>query len=119
MSAGLHAALLQSSPPAPGQDPIIHLFGAWPKEWDAEFTLLARGAFLVTSAMSKGQVRFVELLSQAGGECRLRNPWGESGVTLYRDGKQSEDMQGSLLAFQSRKGENIVVTPRGSSPDKL
>ncbi len=118
-ASGLHTALLQSVPPAPGQDPIIHLFGAWPKEWDAEFTLLARGAFLVTSAIRKGQVRFVELLSQAGGECRLRNPWGESGVTLYRDGKRSEELKGSLLAFQSRKGENIVVAPRGSSPDKL
>ncbi|HEV2448051.1 MAG TPA: glycoside hydrolase N-terminal domain-containing protein, partial [Candidatus Sulfopaludibacter sp.] len=42
----LQLALLQSNPPAPGRDPILHLFPAWPREWDAKFTLLARGAFL-------------------------------------------------------------------------
>jgi hypothetical protein len=31
-SEALHLALLQSSPPAPGEDGIIHVFPAWPKE---------------------------------------------------------------------------------------
>jgi hypothetical protein len=119
MSAGLHFALLQSSPPAPGKEPIVHLFGAWPKQWDAEFTLLARGAFLVTSSIRKGNVEFVELLSQAGGECRLRNPWGQAGVSLFRGGRRSEDLDGSLLTFPTAKGESIIVAPRGSSPEKL
>ena len=119
MSAGLHFALLQSSPPAPGKDPIIHLFGAWPKQWDAEFTLLARGAFLVTSSMRKGEVEFVELLSQAGGECRLRNPWGQTAVSLFRGGRRSEDLDGSLLTFPTAKGESVVMAPRGSSSEKL
>ncbi len=119
MSAGLHFALLQSSPPAPGKEPIIHLFGAWPKHWDAEFTLLARGAFLVTSSMRKGEVEFVELLSQAGGECRLRNPWGQSAVSLFRGGRKSDDLEGSLLTFSTAKGESVAVLPKGSSPDKL
>jgi hypothetical protein len=119
MTAGLHAALLQSAPPAPGKDPVIRLFGAWPKQWDAEFTLLARGAFLVTSSMRAGAVEFVELRSQAGGECRLRNPWGRSAVSLYRDGSKSEDLEGSLLTFPAAKGECIVAVPKGSSPDKL
>ena len=119
VSAGLHLALLQSSPPAPGKDPVLHLFGAWPKDWDAEFTLLARGAFLVTSATRRGQVEFVELLSQAGGECRLRNPWGETEVTLYRNGKSAEDLKGSLLTFPTAKAERIVAVPKGSSPDRV
>jgi hypothetical protein len=111
----LHLALLQSAPPTPGGDPVIRVFPSWPKEWNASYTLLARGAFLVTSSIERGRIGFVELESQAGGECRLRNPWGESDATLYRDGKQSENLRGSLLRFPTRKGERIVVVASGDT----
>jgi len=117
VTAGLHLALLQSSPPAPGKSPVIRVFGAWPAEWDAEFTLLARGAFLVTSAMRGGTIEFVELRSQAGGECGVRNPWGEKAVTLYRDGRRAEELNRSLLAFSTAKGETIVLVPVGITPE--
>ncbi|RPI14588.1 MAG: glycoside hydrolase, partial [Acidobacteriales bacterium] len=71
-SEALHLALLQSFAPEPAGDPILHVFGAWPKEWDAEYKLLARGGFLVTSSMRAGQLEFVELQSMAGEQCRLR-----------------------------------------------
>ncbi len=109
-SEALHLALLQSNPPAPGEDPILHLFPAWPKEWSADFTLLARGAFLVSSSIRDGRVAFVELESQAGSECRMRSPF-EGAVALYRDGKKSETLEGSLLRFATRKGERIAVLP--------
>jgi len=44
----LQLALCQSVPAGPGKEPVIRVFPAWPKEWDAEYTLLARGGFLVT-----------------------------------------------------------------------
>jgi hypothetical protein len=118
----LHLALLQSTAPSPGSNPIIRVFPAWPKEWDASYTLLARGAFLVTSSIKRGRVGFVELESQAGvaksamSECWLRNPWGEGEVTLYRDGKKSETLRGSLLQFPTRKGERVVVVTSGDTP---
>jgi hypothetical protein len=112
----LHLALLQSTPPSPGTDPVIRVFPAWPKEWDASYTLLARGAFLITSSMQRGRIGFVELESQAGAECRLHNPWGESEVTLYRDGIKSESLRGSLLRFPTRKGERVVVITSGDAP---
>lgn len=115
-SRALHLTLLQSVPPAPGKDPILNVFPAWPKEWDAQFTLLARGAFLVTSAARTGEVEFVELLSQAGGECRLRNPWGKTGVVFYRNGVKAEEKRGSLVIFPTSKGENIVVVRDGTTP---
>jgi hypothetical protein len=114
----LHTALLQSVPPVAGGDPVIHLFPAWPKEWDAEYTLLARGAFLVTSSTRGGEVEFVELRSQAGGECRLRNPWGQNEVVLYRNGAKSEAITASLLKFNTARDENIVVTRSGTTPAK-
>jgi hypothetical protein len=112
----LHLALLQSAPPNPGGDPVIQVFPSWPKDWNASYMLLARGAFLVTSSIEHGRIGFVELESQAGGECRLRNPWGESEVTIYRDGKKSETQQGSLLRFPTLKGERIVVVVSGDTP---
>ena len=115
-SEALHMALMQSNPPGPAQEPILHLFPAWPKEWDAAFTLAARGAFLVASSIRNGSVEFVELVSQAGAECRLRNPWGEGQVTLYRDGRKSESLSGSMVQFQTRKNERIAVVPGADDP---
>ena len=112
----LHLAFLQSAPPNPGGDPVIRVFPSWPKEWNASYTLLARGAFLVTSSIERGRIGFVELESQAGGDCKLRNPWGGSEVTLYRDGKKSENLQGSLLRFPTRKGERVVLVESGDTP---
>ncbi|MBZ5619422.1 MAG: glycoside hydrolase family 95 protein [Acidobacteriia bacterium] len=113
---GLHLALLQSNPPAPGEDPILHVFPAWPKEWDARYTLLGRGAFLVSSSMRNGRVEFVELESQQGAECRLRNPF-EGDACLYRDGKKAETLQGSLLRFPTRRGEALVVVAVNTAPE--
>jgi hypothetical protein len=115
----IQQALCQSVPPGPGKDPIIRVFSAWPRDWDAAYTLLTRGGFLVTSSMRKGQIEFIEFQSQLGGECRLRNPWEKSEVILYRDGKKWKKMDGSLLKFNTRKGDDIVVVRSGSSPDQF
>jgi len=112
----LHLALLQSGPPNPGADPIIRVFPAWPGEWDASYTLLARGGFLVTSSIERGHIAFVEIESQEGSECTLRNPWDGRDVTLYRDGKKSESLKGSLLRFPTRRSERIVIIAGGTAP---
>jgi hypothetical protein len=111
----LHLSLLQSNPPAPGEDPVLDVFPAWPKEWNGRFALLARGAFVVSSSMKGGQVEFVEIESQAGAECRLRNPFARD-VDVYRDGKKAATMSGSLLRFPTRKGERLVLVAAGTDP---
>jgi hypothetical protein len=107
----LHNALLQSVAAGPAQEPVIRIFPAWPKEWDAEFTLPARGAFLVSAAMKAGRIEFVHIRSQAGGECRLRNPWPGTAVALEHDGDSARDLSGDLLRFSTRKGEGITIRP--------
>jgi hypothetical protein len=114
----VHLALLQSNPPAPAEDPILHLFPAWPGEWNARFTLLARGAFLVSSSIQNGHVEFVGIESQAGGECRLRNPFS-GAVVVHRDGKAAETLRGSLLRFATRRGEKLLIVPAGTDPAAL
>ncbi len=107
----LHLALLQSGPPAPAEVPVIRLFPAWPKEWDASFRLLARGAFIVSSSIRRGRVEYVELESQAGAGCRLRNPWGGAEVVLRRNGRTAETLAGTPLAFATSKREKIRIVP--------
>jgi hypothetical protein len=114
----LHMALCQSVPAGPGKTPIIRVFPAWPREWDAVFRLLARGAFLVSASMQKGQIEFVEIQSQTGGVCRMRNPWSDTVVTLYRNGGKAGNIPGSLLKFPTEQGEIITVLPEDSVPDR-
>jgi hypothetical protein len=115
----IHTALLQSAPPTPGEEPILHLFPAWPKEWNARFTLLARGALVVTSSIKNGTVGEVELHSQEGSGCRLRNPWGTAEVEIFRyragrNGERGETLRGSLLTFETVKGERIELRAKVS-----
>jgi hypothetical protein len=119
VAQALHTALLMDSPPAPGKPPILDVFAAWPKEWDADFTLLARGAFLVTSAMKNGGVEFVELKSQVGGECQLRNPWAGDSVVLYRNGQQPEDATGDVLKFSTAAQEVVLILKKGTAPGQF
>lgn len=107
----LQLALLQSAPGAPAADPVIRLFPAWPEDWEAQFTLRARGAFLVRSAIRGGRITLVELHSLAGATARIRNPWGTAPVTLYRSGQRWQQLEGSLLKFDTARGDVIVLTP--------
>ena len=79
ISMALNEALLQSVAPRPGEPEVIAVFPAWPKAWDACFRLLARGGFLVSSAIRNGAVAFVDVESRRGERCRLRNPWESAG----------------------------------------
>ena len=63
--------------------------------------------------MEKGKVEFVEIHSQKGGECRIKNPWNNKEITIYRDGKKSENIKGTLLKIQTNKGELVNMVPKG------
>jgi hypothetical protein len=112
LSHGIHQTLLDSAPSGGAEgEPLLRVFHTWPKEWDAEFSLLARGAFVVSATQKAGKIRPVEIVSNAGSACRLKNPWGDGEVTLARDGKKAESLRGTELTFATRKGETIIVAP--------
>ncbi len=102
----LQIALLNSAPPAPAGEPILRVFSAWPSEWDATFTLRARGGFVVTAAQKNGQVEYVDIISELGSPLRLRNPWADQVVTLYREGKK-EELRGEVLMLTTTPGERL------------
>ncbi len=116
LSMGIHETMLESSPASVTNDEPIRIFNDWPKDWDAAFSLRARGAFLVSSVFQNGKIPLVEIHSQVGGPCRLANPWSQSDVTLYRNGKKAEDLSGATLVFPTGRDETVVVVPKGSEP---
>jgi hypothetical protein len=111
----LHNALCQSAPAGPGREPVIRVFPAWPREWEAEFTLLCRDGFLVTSAIRNGEIEFVEIVSQTGARCRVRNPWPATEVALHRKGHVPEALTGDnmfyLAAFVASHENRSGSTP--------
>jgi hypothetical protein len=118
-SAALQYALLQSVPSSPGEPPVIRVFPACPKEWNASFTLATRGGFLVTSSRRNGVTEFVELTSRVGGSCRMRNPWKDKKVVLHRSGEETPTLAGALLQFDTKKGETLLLVPDGTKVSSL
>jgi hypothetical protein len=92
VAEALQIALVNSAPPAPGEDPVIELFSAWPREWNARCKLAARGGFVVTASIGAGEPQSVEIESLAGAPLRVRNPWS-----------------GKIERFTTRKGERITL----------
>ena len=109
----VQSALLLSIAPSPTGDPVIRLMEGWPRKWDVSFKLQAEGGFLISSAMKGGTIRFVEILSQRGGECRIRNPWPTDDATLFCMGRKTNVLKGGLLTFPTEAGQTyLLVTPR-------
>ena len=57
--------------------------------------------------------------SELGGDCRLRNPWDATEVAMFRDGQKAENASTSLLKFNTRKGERIVLVQPGKTPEQF
>lgn len=120
-SQAIQQALMQSLAPLPSEKPVIRVFPAWTRNWDAKFKLLAKRGFLVSSSMTGGVIEYVGIESQFGGECRIRNPW-DGNVDLYRNGIKSEILKGkenSLLKFNTETGEKIVLVRHGADPEQF
>ena len=77
---------------------------------DAQFTLRARGGFVVTAVKRGGRVESVQLRSEAGSVARVRNPWGTVPVTLFRNGKRAQPLKGTLLTFDTDPGDVVSIT---------
>ena len=67
-------------------------------------------AFVITASQKSGRVESVEILSEAGATCRLRNPWGDAAVTLTRDGAAPERINGTLLSLPIAQGKRVRLT---------
>jgi hypothetical protein len=74
---------------------------------------MARGGFVVSSAMRDGEVEFVEIDSRRGEVCRMRNPWG-TNCTLTKVDGPTREMDGEILRFDTAADSRYRLTPAGS-----
>ncbi|MDQ6479416.1 glycosyl hydrolase family 95 catalytic domain-containing protein [Dyadobacter sp. LHD-138] len=89
---------------------IIRIFPNWNKAKDASFEKLrAYGAFLVSSDLKNGEIRYVTLLSEAGRKCMMDNPWPGKNIQLTRNGLAAETLSGNSLVFDTRIGEQLEI----------
>ena len=89
---------------------FLHLFPVWFTDRNAYFKRLrARGAFLVSSEFRNGAVQYVEIFSEKGKTCRIRNPWEGKEVRVLKisptgDSETPFDTDGIMLIFQTEPG---------------
>lgn len=107
----LQLALCQGLPPAPGKDPVIRVFPAWPEHWNASFKLLARSGFLVSSSFANGQVEFVQAEALANAVLRLNNPWKGRKVAIYIGKQLIRESTDDLFVFSASKGNLLRFVP--------
>ncbi len=118
-AAAIMEMLLQS------HNGVIRLFPTVPVRWHhAYFSgLRAEGAFLVTSKLVNNQVRFIDIVSEAGKTCVIRNPWGEHAVLQAVDpatGTPAGDpatLEGKQVQFPTQPGGRYLLYPVDRKPD--
>lgn len=118
-AAALQEGLNQSTAPTPDSEAVIRVFPAWPMAWDAKYKLAAKDGFLVASSLVNHEIEYVEITSQLGGECRVRNPWDES-VDLYINGKKVKTIragENDLMKFDTEKGDVALLVKAGCDPN--
>jgi hypothetical protein len=119
LAAGIHSTLLNSTTDEQGHE-LIEVFGsAWPRSWECAFQLLAHGGFIVSSSVRNHEVEFVEIRSQLGGPCRLKNPWPSGEVTTVRGGSKGQPMSGDVLSLETSKGETVRLLRPGATPEQV
>jgi hypothetical protein len=105
--SAINEMLLQS------HEKVLRFFPVWPKETDARFgNLRTVGAFLVSSALKDGRVRYVFIESEKGRDCTVQNPWPGEAVTLSRNNKKAEMLNGNRFTFKTAKGERFALVPK-------
>ena len=93
-----------------GHGGMLRVFPVWPKNQDASFkTLRTYGAFLVSSELRNGLVLYVDILSEKGRVCTMKNPWPKNSVQLYRNGKKAEVLHGDSFSFPTKVNEKISL----------
>ena len=104
-ASGIQEMLLQS------HTGIIRIFPAIPLKWkDVAFkTLRAQGAFLVSARQKEGKMEKVEIISEKGGICKLRNPFGATPYQIKFSWKGTVKTDGEILTIEFPKTGKVEI----------
>jgi hypothetical protein len=87
----------------------LRFFPNWPARVSAEFrTLRAVGGFLVSAEWRDGEVRWIEVLSEAGSRLRFHNPWPEGARCIGPSGEQV--IRGEVGELDTSPGDKLFLT---------
>jgi hypothetical protein len=93
-----------------GYNGKLRFFPNWPREKDAEFrSLRTVGAFLVSAKRSAGQVKWIEVLSEAGQPLTIISPWKSPVVCKTAAGKTI--LKGESFTVKTQPGELLLFMP--------
>ena len=107
----IDSLLLQS------HDDTIRVFPVWLKGKKAAFKdLRAVGAFLVSGETDNGQVSHVDIKSEAGGPCRVANPWPGRTCEILSVGEGQPErisfrLDRDAIRFETQKGKRYRIRP--------
>ena len=91
---------------------VLRLFPVWPKDKGARFAdIRAWGAFLVSSELKGGAVRYVTLHSEQGRPCTLVNPWPDRRVMVTHGDGRTETLAGPRFDIPTKVGEDLKLGP--------
>jgi hypothetical protein len=111
--ATINEMLLQSN------EGKIRVFPAVPDNWATAFTLLARGAFVVSSEITKnGSIQGVYIESRKGNICRMVNPWPGTELSVLHIGKERKKIkykteERNVVSFKTVAGDTYLIVPKG------
>ena len=93
---------------------VVRVFPGVPNSWAEAsfFSLRAEGAFLVSSTMQEGQIIFIHILPERGGDCRFVCPFGDAVVEYTTSGVEEKlpaGNPGRLLTLHLRAGEPVII----------
>ncbi|MFH1742348.1 MAG: glycoside hydrolase family 95-like protein [bacterium] len=99
---------------------IIRVFPAMPDAWsDASFVgLRAEEAFLVSAARREGKVIGIEIVSEAGRPCRIKNPFFGPASLVSDNGKEKKQLSGEIFTFDTEKGKRYLLLPASIESDE-
>jgi len=88
----------------------IILFPGMTKGQNGRFeNLRTEGAFLVSSEMKKGKVRFIKIKALAGGKIKVRNPWKGKDIFIKARGV-SKMRAAEYIELSIKKGRAVVLS---------
>ena len=93
-----------------GYNGRLRFFPNWPKDKEAEFkSLRTVGAFLVSAKQSQGQVKWIEVLSEAGRKLNIISPWESPAICVSSKGQKI--LTGRRFTIETEPGEFLQLKP--------
>lgn len=94
---------------------LIRVFPVYPRNEKARFYRLRTfGAFLISSEIENGDVKYIIVESEKGKNCKIHNPWPGKDIAIARDGQVNIFPSSDIIEFETQYEEKIIIAPEDS-----